>query len=265
MEYKICHYGIKGMKWGVRRTKKELGYDDDIVLPKGSTSSHISIQSEKLNLKKRPIYVTNDRQDIKIYIGTFGTHLYKKQIREGIKEPSVSVHVLSAKKDIKIAGEKAQKESFNKIFERHNQLMVKAMQRDYDIALKNGQIKDDTPYEDFQKDKERMFSLYQSSAMPVYLQYKMGNSQFKTEALDMNLAKKIVDVLLKENYDGVIDLNDKELWYGAKMPVAIFNAKKAVEDSYIKDLPVDVILSALNNVKNEGRTSKQTTIKHFAN
>lgn len=258
----LYHYGVKGMKWGVRRTKKELGYDDDIVLPKDSAATHISVKQTKLNLEERPIYVTNNKQDARVYAGTFGSHLYGKQVREGNKKPSVSVHVLSTKKDIKIAGEKAQRESFNKIFERHNKLFVEAMQRDYSIALASGQIKDNTPYKDFQKDKERMFSLYQASAMPVYLQYKMGNSRSKTIALDMNIAEKIVDILLEKHYDGIVDLNDKGRWFGAESPIVIFNGKKAVEDSYVRELPLDVIMSAQASIRNEGRTNGQLTIKH---
>ena len=268
----LCHHGIKGQKWGVRRYQNKDGslteagkkrYErDDIVLSKGSAVSHISINSNKLDLENRPTYVTTNKKDFKIYAGTFGSALYGKQVNQGNKNPSVSIHLLTAKEDVKIAGERAQKEVFNKLFKRKNQLVVEAMRRDYNIALMSGHIKGNTPYEDFSKDKNRMFSLFKSSAMPIYLQHVAGTSETKTTVLDMHFAKEVVDVLTNRNYGGILDLNDKGVWFGAESPVAILNGKKYLEDSYVKELPLSVIMSANQDIKNDGGKNMQKDLKH---
>lgn len=72
------HHGIKGQKWGVRRTPEQLGhvkksrkskhgdflgqsYDHDIVLPKGSIGYRIS-GTKNVDLKK-PLYLSYDKSD----------------------------------------------------------------------------------------------------------------------------------------------------------------------------------------------------------
>lgn len=46
-EYELYHHGIKGMKWGVRRTKKQLGYKVSRSLKKAGKSLAETVKKQK--------------------------------------------------------------------------------------------------------------------------------------------------------------------------------------------------------------------------
>ena len=248
----IYHYGVKGMKWGVRRTREQLGYDDDIKISKGSKVSHITSEPEKINLDNRPIYATKDPKDARIYGGAYGYYLRGE-------DAIISQHQLEARQDLKIAGEKAQKETFDNLFNKKHKLLVRAMREDYKVARVAGQIKGDTPYKEFTKDKDRMFSLFKQYSVPLYFTTSTG----KMKTINMHLAKRFVDDLVKQDYNGVVDLYDKDNFYGVKTPIAIFNGKKYLEDSddirYILDADINSVVKELNR---SNKRNRQLDIMH---
>lgn len=73
----LCHYGVKGMKWGVRRTPEQLGHtrksarvvklekdatikDSDVVtnaIRSGLVSTKVKVHKQRQHLKDDPAYV----------------------------------------------------------------------------------------------------------------------------------------------------------------------------------------------------------------
>lgn len=83
----LRHYGVKGMKWGIRRTKEQLGYNKgsvmstvnrylryDITTRDGlrvkSISDHAAAQAEERRVNKKDILDAVERS---LYIGTIRT------------------------------------------------------------------------------------------------------------------------------------------------------------------------------------------------
>lgn len=64
----LYHYGIKGMKWGVRK-KPHIG---DIRIERGSTIKRVSDNKEnKRNNNKRSAYVSTNKKDHEVYKNKF--------------------------------------------------------------------------------------------------------------------------------------------------------------------------------------------------
>lgn len=102
------HYGIKGMKWGVRRTPEQLGhtkssrksktgrilgqsYDRDITFPKGSKSYRVQSRPD---IPNGPLYVSYAKSDHIKYLNTAIT-----RPEYGIALDSLSAEDRSAGKD----------------------------------------------------------------------------------------------------------------------------------------------------------------------
>ena len=60
MSKELTHYGILGMKWGVRRTPEELGHKPGTGKKKGGEREKEDSSSKKSNLPKKASRMTDD-------------------------------------------------------------------------------------------------------------------------------------------------------------------------------------------------------------
>lgn len=263
----LSHHGILGQRWGIRRYQRKDGtlttagkkrYRNDIVFNKGDVHSHLSTQKD-INLKNRSSYVISKPNDMKVYGGTFAAALFNKQIKQGNKNPKVYAHVFKNKHSGIIAGEETMRNIFNRMMNKHRDLMMDSMKNAYWRADRDGLIKDKTSWDDFKKDNDRMFKLFNRSVLKNYsLIDSRGSRKEYLYEPEVIIGEMFVNALQHKKYAGMLDLNDKGIWYGAEQPTIIFNGKKYLEDSYIKELPLSQVIHLSTELQREGRTSKQT-------
>ena len=113
----IYHYGVKGMKWGVRRDKKELdrlagraykveyNTDHSYTIKKGSKFHRVTANPE--NEKTGYAYVSFIDEDVKGYRKEISTWLHEA---EGVAKTFDMT--MKATKDIKVASEKEKIDAF---------------------------------------------------------------------------------------------------------------------------------------------------------
>lgn len=247
-EYFLAHYGVKGMKWGVRKDRDAAGVSrlhktsDGYVLKKGSTVQRIS-DAEENNIRSYA-YVSFTKHDNDFYDKEFTEKL---QLFDDTND--VYRHTFKTTKDLKIPSREINKQTFLELYDERTKEFVDAMatsRRFADMSYygKNYQFR--TRNEKYNGDYKRAYA----DATRYYVdRYKtMTVKQLRNDAYydfmnaigqygNNELRNKYFDKLKAKGYNAILDDNDShglgsrgyEPGEAARSPLIILDASNALE------------------------------------
>lgn len=264
----LAHYGIKGQKWGVRRyqnsdgtltaagKKRYGGHEDDMTFEKGYTFVHTSVIKD-IKMKDLPTYLSPaNKNNTDTYLGPYAKYLAVTK-----KTNDVYAHALQSKKAILVPSDKKMREEFDRLMSKDKKFIDVAMKGIYETAKKRDSIKDNTPWEDFKKDKNRMFSLFTASYLDQHMMRRPVYT--KQYALGMDFAKRYIKSLSKQKYNAILDYNDNGKYYAAEASLIILNGKRWLEKSDLGSIRISPRQAEerIKRLKDAGYTSN-ADVKH---
>lgn len=202
----LQHFGVKGMKWGVRKKKDEIN-SHTRTIKKGTTIQNIS--SRKLENNGRHMYGAYTSYDKDSYVDLMGNWMYGKT---SFKNNFV------VKKDIKLASDRELVKTFVSLVKKnpekvaedmanaHNDVSILLKKSEKHFAKKLSKITDEDS-----KRGEQLTKQY------ITLMVSDKSSQTRAEFLGS---------LIKKGYDGMSDANDRDS--GAQDPLIIFKPSKSL-------------------------------------
>lgn len=240
----LSHHGIKGQKWGVRRFqnedgtltpegRKHYGYDDDIVLKKGTGVTRYS-NEEVLDNKRKYVSLTN----------TDDMREYDYYAREGFLDLDLSKDTYSydyeLTKDAKVA---SARQVSDYIVSKYGDKPIKELIKDADSAfsyygkdfynkVKNTKLKDIYNYDKMLADKKAGDDDDDDGAYSrAYVLGSGIGDQMKNTSISSDVFKEFS----KRGYDAIIDVED--YWGGiAEMPIVMLNPKETMKFVRREDL-----------------------------
>ena len=222
----LCHYGVKGMKWGVRHDKN---HD---TLGKGTRISRISEErnARKILKRKRPLYgyIPTDAKghptwDAAVYQGPFSMF---KQKEASYRNNNIYKHDFVVKKDLKMPTKNQRVTEFANLMNTKNKkksetykqelstmqdiLRLYNMDRKVLDKIANGNITD------------------AKTSDNLALTYRVFNHGMEWWE-HFSLTKDYIRVM-STKYDAMVDDNNQTIYNRAENPVIIFNAKKVLKN-----------------------------------
>lgn len=207
----LRHFGVKGMKWGVRKTKDELN-SKERTIKKGTVIQNIS--SRELTKPNRHMYAAYTSYDKTLYSDMMANFQYNGR---GYKNEFV------VKKDIRIPSDKQLVKNFVEIAKANPKLVSREMSAAYNSSH--------LLFEKSAKHFEKKISKISDADS------KLGEKltkQFVSEMVSDKAAKsraEFIGGLIKKGFDGMSDINDRDGSTNSQDPLIIFNTTKTLGEA----------------------------------
>lgn len=226
----LAHYGVKGMKWGVRKKYYKSYMDNDRTLKKGFEVQNISANKPRDVSKNNPTYTSHTTRDNNSYAGNYaysmalmGNKAYKNSL------------VLT--KDVKIPSQKKAVETFMDMYDKDPVGVSQSIGRAYaELTWFNNvsKIRNFNAERVAKKFSKKGRNWVESKGYLLFNQSMMSTKE--TAARD-----KYYDMLRKKGYSAISDINDVQSGNGADDPIIFINPKNTLKNVKSRQLTMDDI------------------------
>ena len=226
----LCHYGVKGMKWGVRRDKEELDRlagraykveldSTSMTIKKGSKFHRVT--ANPTTEKKGYAYVSFKDEDVKGY---------RKEISTWLDECQGAAKTFDltmvAKKDIKVAGEVEKINTFLDLLgteKLDNMAILRAKKNSKsvysnELAGKPKRLKDALVKQGLNEEVAEYYAIF---SMNIY-----NNPQNK---------EAFINALKDKGYDAIVDTEDALAH--RLQPIIVFERENTLKITKVTELP----------------------------
>lgn len=213
----LSHYGVKGMKWGVRKKYYNDSMDKDMVIKKGTKVQNIS-KSKPRELNGTPLYGSHTKRDNDNYAGWYA-NMVTMFGDDAIKND------LEVLRDIKVPSERKAVETFYEMYSKDPKGIAKSIARSQSDIVAFNKV------EFIRSHNERRYEKKLINKGEDWLKtkgYEMFNQSIMSDA-NTKARNTYFNMLMKQGYDGLRDVNDINN-FSSEEPIIYFNAKNTLKN-----------------------------------
>lgn len=248
----MIHYGVKGMKWGVRKKYYTNSMDADMIIKKGVNVQNIS-RDKTRRLDDRPMYGSHKRRDNNGYAGWYANSLE-------FQGHTVIKNDLKVIRDIKIPSEKKAVETFYNMYKSDPVGVAKSIAKSQSDIVAFNKIE---KIKKFNQDRyEKKFATKGEEWIKTK-GYEMFNQSMMSDH-DTKARNTYFDILSKKGYSAIRDVNDINR-SGIDEPLIYINPKNNLLNVKSTKLSSDDIQLSMARyryetaVKNDSRLNRLLT------
>ena len=254
----LCHHGIKGQKWGIRRFQNEDGtYTEEglkrrnikensaYVLPKGSTVYRVTTAKKESNLVNNGTKYAYTDTDKKVYEGAYSTYL---KLRSGGLKVYKKTYV--TKEDLVAPNEEKAKQLImnrigsDKLVSRnvgiYGKYMINKGHPALQYAFKDGNKKLPSDPKTWNEHHKDVFNKNLS-----FLAYNVMIENNKYEL------QKLLKETKKLGYNAIMDYNNKDIYNKSVEPFIAINSKTSLKEIKNEELTKEYISKTMDELEKE--------------
>lgn len=225
----LRHFGVKGMRWGVRKKYYKTYMDSDRTLGKDFQIQNVSTNEKRDLSRNAPVYGAHTEHDRNAYAGHYANNITWYGDR-------AYVNNLVLKKDVKIPSQKKSVDLFMELYNSDPVGVSKSIGRAYaelDYFHGIAKIMNYNANRISKKFTNKGEEWVRNEGYLLFNQSMMATKESQTRT-------RYYDLLLKKGYEAINDINDVQ-HYGSDDPIIFINPKKTLKEVESRELTVKEI------------------------